>query len=298
MNATVLPALSANLAQVPTEPAASPVAAPAEPADFVLALAQMLGTSAPATSAEQLTQETSAEDDDSDPEAALALLPLPMGQMPATAAAEVDAGDPLELLGLNTRPESAAARDAAILQALSERLASRGEEDVGASEPPTGIVGASEPAPLRSSASVAHDATAHTRPLQHPVGTQAWTDELGSRLTMMTEKGQYTASLRLSPEHLGPLEIRIAMREDQASVWFGAAHADTRAAIEHALPRLRELFEAQGMSLADAGVFREPPKQPSDWQQLAKSSSNSVAAPDEPVTAAARVQVGLIDAFA
>ena len=60
-----------------------------------------------------------------------------------------------------------------------------------------------------------------------------------------------TTSLRLWPEHLGPLEVRITMNDDQASVWFGAAHADTRAAIENALPRLRELFASQGLSLTD-----------------------------------------------
>ena len=102
---------------------------------------------------------------------------------------------------------------------------------------------------------------AFARPVHTPVGTPAWADEVGSRLTMMVEQGKHTASLRLSPEHLGPLEIRIAMKDDQASVWFGAAHADTRAAIENALPKLREMFAQQGLSLADAGVSREPPRQ-------------------------------------
>jgi flagellar hook-length control protein FliK len=135
-----------------------------------------------------------------------------------------------------------------------------------------------------------------TRPVHVPVGTPAWAEEIGSRLTLMTEKGQHTASLRMSPEHLGPLEIRIAMRDDQASVWFGAAHADTRAAIEHALPRLRELFAAQGMSLTDAGVFREPPR-----QQMPTFANDAKAGADnanEPAGVAAQVTVGLLDAYA
>lgn len=137
-----------------------------------------------------------------------------------------------------------------------------------------------------------------SRPVHTPVGSQPWADEIGARLTMMAEAGKQTASLRLSPEHLGPLEIRIAINDDQASVWFGAAHADTRAAIENALPRLRELFEANGMSLADAGVHREAPREheataPPGPRDAARSDI------DEPRSSpAATGKLGLIDAYA
>jgi flagellar hook-length control protein FliK len=137
-----------------------------------------------------------------------------------------------------------------------------------------------------------------SRLVQQPVGSQAWADELGARLTMMAEGGRSTASLRMSPEHLGPLEIRIAVRDDQASVWFGAAHSDTRAAIEHALPRLRELFEAQGMSLADAGVFQQAPReQPATPQVQASGGDSGQLATNEAAPAAA-VTLGLLDTYA
>ena len=112
----------------------------------------------------------------------------------------------------------------------------------------------------------------------------------------MSESGNHTASLKLSPEHLGPLEINITVRDDKASVWFGAAHADTRAAIENALPRLREMFEAQGLSLADAGVFREPPRE----QPAVKNTTTSGQGEgtDEVATVSARARLGLVDAYA
>ena len=91
------------------------------------------------------------------------------------------------------------------------------------------------------------------------------------------------------------------MRDDQASVWFGAANADTRAAIEQALPRLREMFAAQGMSLADAGVFREPPKQQfTEWTGADQGGGGTEAATTTESTTAAssRVQLGLLDAYA
>ena len=140
---------------------------------------------------------------------------------------------------------------------------------------------------------------AYGRPVHTPVGTPAWADDIGSRLTMMVEQGKHIASLRLSPEHLGPLEIRIAMKDDQASVWFGAAHADTRAAIENALPKLREMFAQQGLSLADAGVSREPPRQQANPAPQSSTSGSLTAdtGSEQPVSAA-HVRLGLFDAYA
>lgn len=135
------------------------------------------------------------------------------------------------------------------------------------------------------------------RPVHTPVGSAAWADEIGTRVVMMTESGNHTASLKLSPEHLGPLEINITVRDEKASVWFGAAHADTRAAIETALPRLREMFESQGLSLADAGVFREPPRE----QPVVKNETTSGGqgeTVEEAVDVSTRARLGLVDAYA
>ena len=96
--------------------------------------------------------------------------------------------------------------------------------------------------------------------LQSPFGTTAWVQELGAQLTWMAHRGIETASLHVSPAELGPIEVRIAVRGTDASVWFGAAQATTRTALEHALPQLRQLLASQGLALADAGVFREPPR--------------------------------------
>lgn len=137
------------------------------------------------------------------------------------------------------------------------------------------------------------------RPVHTPVGTPGWSEDIGSRLTMMVEQGKHTASLRLSPEHLGPLEIQISMHDDKASVYFGAAHADTRAALENALPKLREMFAAQGLSLADAGVHREPPRQQQPPTQPSSSSGNFGSEGGEQGSAAAvQVKLGLLDAYA
>ena len=298
MNAAGLPipTMPATPAQANADTATPLVANGSQaPTDFVLALAQMLGTAIPQSQAQSAQAALQAEEEldlTDATDAAASLLALPMLPTQLPEAQKLAQGDPLEMLGLTSRPEAASARDAAILQALTERLA--GIDDAGAAD---GMPTSSSFALDSASRATTTEPLAHSRPLQHHVGTQAWADELGSRLTLMTDKGQHTASIRLSPEHLGPLEIRIAMRDDQASVWFGAAHADTRAAIEHALPRLRELFAEQGMSLADAGVSREPPQQTPTELNTTSGRGNDSGVADE-TASPIRMHVGLLDAYA
>jgi flagellar hook-length control protein FliK len=112
--------------------------------------------------------------------------------------------------------------------------------------------------------------------LASQVGTSAWTDELGTKLTWMTQQGIESASLQLSPEHLGPLQINISVHDGQASVWFGAAQPDTRAALQQSLPQLRQLFANQGLTLTDAGVSRESPRG-RDRQSSARGTSPAAA---------------------
>jgi flagellar hook-length control protein FliK len=184
-------------------------------------------------------------------------------------------------------------------QAVADLSTSQPIESASAHSPFENVMSAQTPTEAQQPTRVttSGDSAMLSRPVSTPVGSSAWADEIGSRLTLMAEQGKHTASLRLSPEHLGPLEIRIAIRDDQASVWFGAAHADTRAAIEHALPRLRELFASQGMSLADAGVFHEPPREQAPEARASGASPEAVV--DDIVSPAPRVlKLGLVDAYA
>lgn len=99
-------------------------------------------------------------------------------------------------------------------------------------------------------------AAADDMPVLQPLAdADAWAKGLGDRLLVMAENGMHSARLKLHPEHLGPLEVRIRVHDDGASqVWFSAHHPQTRDAIEHAIPRLCELFADQGLSLAQANV--------------------------------------------
>ncbi len=77
---------------------------------------------------------------------------------------------------------------------------------------------------------------------------------LGERLRWLHEAGVQEAQIKLHPRELGSVDIRIRIEGQNANVWFGAEHAGARAALEAALPQLRERLAADGLALSQAQV--------------------------------------------
>lgn len=134
-----------------------------------------------------------------------------------------------------------------------------------------------------------------------PVGTPAFNDELGGKITWMANQGVQSASLQLSPEHLGPVAVHISVQDGSASVAFNANHADARAALEQALPRLREMFATQGLTLTDASVSQQSPRGQSQKQAVAAIGAIGGVSSDEATSAlpaVASTRLGLVDTYA
>jgi flagellar hook-length control protein FliK len=62
------------------------------------------------------------------------------------------------------------------------------------------------------------------------------------------------AEIRLNPAHLGPMEVRVQIQNDQASISFTAQHGLVREALEAAIPRLREMLGESGLQLNNVTV--------------------------------------------
>jgi len=120
----------------------------------------------------------------------------------------------------------------------------------------------------------------NTGELKSSMGSAAWTDELGGQLTWMTQQGLESGSLRVSPEHLGPVEVRISVQNGDASVWFGANHPDTRASA------------GTGSSQAPRDV-RQPGTDPDRFRRLARIAPPApVFRPSEHRRSVVRRQLG------
>lgn len=90
--------------------------------------------------------------------------------------------------------------------------------------------------------------------VSHPVGARGWGEAVADRVTWVTQARQPSAEIQLNPPNLGPVEVRVSMNGDQATVSFFSAHAPVREALQSAMPRLTEAFAASGLSLGDVHV--------------------------------------------
>jgi len=133
--------------------------------------------------------------------------------------------------------------------------------------------------------------------LPMPVHDARWADALAHRLVMMARDGESVASLKLVPVDLGPLDIQISVRDGEASVHFGAAHAETRAVLEASMPRLRELLGAQGLQLANASVSHQSAGQNRPERSSGPAAVGAVT--EEAEAASAKVvSTSLLDIYA
>jgi flagellar hook-length control protein FliK len=125
--------------------------------------------------------------------------------------------------------------------------------------------------PLTQDASgVAPASQAPSLEIAAPVGSSAWGEALGDKMVWMSGQGNQVAELRLDPPHLGPLEVRLTMNNDQASAVFVSHHPAVREAIESAMPRLREMLADNGIMLGNTMVGAESFQQ--QQQAFAQSS--------------------------
>lgn len=104
--------------------------------------------------------------------------------------------------------------------------------------------------------SIAHTAVAA------PVGSAAFTDELSQRVVVFAGQKVQRAEISVTPADLGPIAVSIEVRGQEATLAFAASSHATRAAIEDALPRLRDMLSAQGLQLAGTHVGSEPRRDP------------------------------------
>ncbi|MEZ8740416.1 flagellar hook-length control protein FliK [Photobacterium swingsii] len=86
-------------------------------------------------------------------------------------------------------------------------------------------------------------------------------DELAEKVNIMMSKNLKHVDIRLDPPELGKVQIKLSMNQDQASIQFTAANAQTRELLEHSMPRLRELMQQQGVQLAQTSVQQDTSRQ-------------------------------------
>ena len=90
-------------------------------------------------------------------------------------------------------------------------------------------------------------------PMQQP----QWGEALAGRIVWMLTESNHTAQINLNPPELGPIEVRVSMKDDHTNVNFYAHHGDVRDAIEEAMPRLREMLQQNGLKLDESQISHQ-----------------------------------------
>ena len=93
--------------------------------------------------------------------------------------------------------------------------------------------------------------------VQVPVGQPGWGEAVGQQVTWFVSQNISAASLRLNPQHLGPMEMAVSMDGDQASITFTSQHSMVRDALESSIPRLREMLAENGLNLVNVNVSQQ-----------------------------------------
>jgi flagellar hook-length control protein FliK len=186
-------------------------------------------------------------------------------KLPAQDNADED--DPTSALTAGAAPATAPTVNSKV-QAVAQALASAVQQvspkssDAATEHAPAPIAASSQPDPAAATTASAGGSfgtvsgyTPEGRvSVQTPVGQPGFGQELSERVVVLARGGVQTAQLSLDPSGLGPVGVSIQVHGHTATLAFTAAHEATRGALEAALPRLREMFAANGMQLSDATV--------------------------------------------
>lgn len=140
------------------------------------------------------------------------------------------------------------------------------------------------------------------------VGDSQWSQAMAQRVMWMVGQEKQSAELRLNPAHLGPVEVKLTLQHDQASLSLLASNAAVRDALEQSLPRLRDMLGQQDIQLAqvDVGQRQAQPDARANGgpagQGNGQGGTGAAGTVEEPVDSAGagrRLQSqGLVDAYA
>lgn len=234
---------------------------------------------------------------------------------PASAAAATPATTP----PIATAAPIIAARlpEAATALAVPEPLAPGAEAGSAASDPAAagvspapagapaaaGIAAASLPFATGPATPGPARAEPGQTPIPVPFDSPQWADELATRVSSLARDQIAEAEIRVTPEDLGPIEVKLRFDGERVHAQFGAISAEAREALTANLHRLRELFAGEGLNLGQAFVGHQGDDAARRFSDRLPQPTPSagVEGQDDPAAGAATSRVarrGLLDEFA
>jgi flagellar hook-length control protein FliK len=132
------------------------------------------------------------------------------------------------------------------------------------------------------------------------IKSSAWGKQVANRALMMTQYGPRSIEINLDPPELGALQIRVNINaSDQVSILFNAQNQAVKDAIAENFNSLKDLFEGEGLDLAEASVNDDKDKEASKFSWLdengdVKDNFKSESKNKENI----KTKLGIVDVYA
>ena len=142
--------------------------------------------------------------------------------------------------------------------------------------------------------------TPHALKLPTPVGSPAFSHDLGQQVAWLGGQDLKQARIRLHPQELGQLDVSVSVAQGRVDVVFNAQHPAAVLAVQQSLADLGHLLAQHGLHLGHAEVGQHDR---SDRRPHGRATSNATAlAPADEVHAGSLspvlAAIGLLDTFA
>lgn len=145
-----------------------------------------------------------------------------------------------------------------------------------------------------------------TLDINTPIDKPEWGKEFTSRIKWISENNVQSAELKLHPRHLGSIEVKININNEQANIQFVAPNAHARDMLESSMVRLKEMLNDSGLSLEGFDVSDQRSsdgfERHSSHDELMNKSNSaySVAGSEEmdSIDLSQEIQLGLVDYYA
>lgn len=183
----------------------------------------------------------------------LPVLGLPPASEPAPTLAAAD-NEPGRQLHASADPVDTTK---AVAEARAERFTAAAVVPAAITSVPATPIAAPLTAPVAAASAAPVPATIA---IATPVGNPYFGEEAAQHVSWLVGNGIEQARINVHPADLGPIEIRISMNNNEAIISFAVTQPETGAAIEDALPRLRELLTSNGVSLGQTSVSSDGPQ--------------------------------------
>lgn len=126
----------------------------------------------------------------------------------------------------------------------------------------------------------------NTMELTQNLADPDWGDHFNQQILWLGQQKIKAVIIKINPQELGPLEVSVNVKKDDATVNITLQRAQIHEVIENAIPRLREMMAEQGLNLIQVNIESNQQRQNSQqWHNtlLENIDTNEVEASEEPI---------------